>query len=296
LRALHAAFIHEVSQQEIRVGQLEGKVAIVTGGAGGIGQATVELFVSEGARVVIADVNADQGEQLASQLGGNAAFRRVDVSSKEEVLALVDFAVSTFGGLDIMFNNAGISGTPYARFLDDDLQDFQRVIGINLFGVMAGCQCAGRYMAKNGGGVILNNASIAGVLAGHALMSYRATKAAVIQISKSIAIDFAAYGIRVNCLAPGHIRTSLNAFNTADMTPDEVERVKQALAPVWDSNQPLKRHGKPIDVARAALFLCSDAAAQITGTVLPVDGGITAGDPVNHLQEIFDARARALGR
>ncbi len=147
-----------------------------------------------------------------------------------------------------------------------------------------------------GGGVILNNASIAGLLPGHALMSYRATKAAVIQLSKSIAIDLAEYGIRVNCLAPGHIRTSLNAFNTPDMTPDEVERVKAALAPVWDSNQPLKRHGKPDDVAQAALYLCSDRAAQVTGIVMPVDGGITAGDPVNHLQAIFDARAQALGR
>lgn len=275
---------------------LSGKVAIVTGGAGGIGQATAELFVKEGAKVVIADVNAEIGEALAAQLGSAAAFKRTDVSSMDEVQALVDFAVTKFGGLNIMFNNAGISGATHPRFLDDNLQDFQRVIGINLFGVMAGCQCAGRYMSKQGGGVILNNASIAGVLPGHALMTYRATKAAVIQLSKAIAIDFAEYGIRVNCLAPGHIRTSLNAFNTPDMTPEEVERVKQALAPVWDSNQPLKRHGKPVDVAQAALFLCSDNAAQITGTLLPVDGGITAGDPVNHLKEIFDARDRALGR
>lgn len=275
---------------------LSGKVAIVTGGANGIGQATAELFVKEGARVVIADVNVQRGEEIAAQLGSSALFKRTDVSSKEEVQALVDFAVAKFGGLHIMFNNAGISGATYPRFIDDDLQDFQRVIGVNLFGVMAGCQCAGRYMKDHGGGVILNNASIAGLLPGHALMSYRATKAAVIQLTKSIAIDFAEYGVRVNCLAPGHIRTSLNAFTTPDMTPEEAERVKQALAPVWDSNQPLKRQGKPVDVAPAALFLCSDAAAQITGAILPVDGGITAGDPVNHLQELFDARAKALGR
>lgn len=276
--------------------ELSGKVAIVTGGSGGIGRATVELFVKEGAKVVIADVNAEVGAALATQLGGAALYRQTDVSNADEVQALVDFAVERFGGLNIMFNNAGISGATYPRFLDDDLKDFQRVVGINLFGVMAGCQSAGRYMAKHGGGVILNNASIAGLLPGHALMTYRATKAAVIQLSKAIAIDLAEYGIRVNCLAPGHIRTSLNAFNTPDMTPDEVERVKAALAPVWDSNQPLKRQGKPDDVAQAALYLCSDRAAQVTGIVMPVDGGITAGDPVNHLKELFDARSRALGR
>lgn len=275
---------------------LSGKVAIITGGANGIGRATVELFVKEGAKVVIADVNADEGEAFASQLGGAALFKRTDVSSKEEIQALVDFAVNKFGGLHIMFNNAGISGATYPRFIDDDLNDFQRVVGVNLFGVMAGCQAAARHMRKHGGGVILNNASIAGLLPGHALMSYRATKAAVIQLTKSIAIDFAEYNIRVNCLAPGHIRTSLNAFTSPDMTPEEAERVKQALAPIWDSNQPLKRQGKPVDVAPSALFLCSDAAAQITGAILPVDGGITAGDPVNHLQELFDARAQALGR
>lgn len=274
--------------------ELSGKVAIVTGGAGGIGRATVELFAREGARVVIADVDSAAGEKLAARLGDSAIFKHTDVSNPDDLEALVDVAVKTFGGLDIMFNNAGISGAQYPRFLDDDLGDFQRVIGINLFGVMCGSRWAGRHMSRHSGGVIINNASIAGILPGHALMTYRATKAAIIQFSKSIAIDLAEYGIRVNCLAPGHIRTSLTAFSTPGMTAQQVERVKQAVSPAMDSNQPLKRHGKPEDVAEAALFLCSGRAAQITGVVLPVDGGITAGDPVNHLQEIVDARARAL--
>ena len=259
--------------------ELEGKVAIVTGGAAGIGRATAELFVKEGAKVVIADIDADKGETLASELGESALFQQVDVSNADQMQGLVDTAVEHFGGLNIMFNNAGISGAQYPRFLDDDLADFQKVIGINLFGVMAGCRSAGRHMSKNGGGVIINNASIAGVLPGQALMTYRATKAAVIMFSKSIAIDLAEYGIRVNCLAPGHIRTDLTAFSMPGMTPEQIEKVKQAIAPAFDSNQPLKRHGKPADVAQTVLFLASDKAAQITGVLLPIDGGITAGDP-----------------
>jgi len=274
--------------------ELAGKVAIVTGGASGIGRATAELFVAEGAQVVIADVNDAQGEELASQLGKAALFRRTDVSNKEEVQALVDCAVERFGGLHIMFNNAGISGAQYARFLDDELKDFQHVVGINLFGMMAGCQSAARHMSKNGGGVILNNASIAGLLPGQALMTYRATKAAVIMLSKSLAIDFAEYGIRVNCLAPGHIRTPLTSFAPPGISEEVAERVKQAVGAAFDVNQPLKRTGRPEDVAQVALFMVSERSAQMTGVILPVDGGITAGDPVNHLREIMAARAQAL--
>ena len=274
--------------------ELSGKVAVITGGAAGIGRATVELFVQEGAKVVFADVNVKEGEALAAELGDAVLFKAADVSKAEEVKALVDYAIESFGGLHIMFNNAGISGATHDRFLDDDFSDFDKVIGVNLFGVIQGCQAAARHMSKNGGGVILNNASIAGLLPGHALMSYRSSKAAVVMLSKSIAIDLAEYGIRVNCLAPGHIRTSLNAFTSPDMTAEQAENVAKALAPVWDSNQPLKRHGSPIDVAQVALFLASDRAAQVTGMVMPVDGGITAGDPVNHLKEIMEARARAL--
>jgi NAD(P)-dependent dehydrogenase (short-subunit alcohol dehydrogenase family) len=274
--------------------ELAGKVAIVTGGASGIGRATAELFVAEGAKVVIADVDDAQGEALAARLGASALFKRTDVSSKDEVQALVDFAVARFGGLHIMFNNAGISGAQHARFLDDPLEDFQKVVGINLFGVMAGSQSAARHMAKHGGGVILNNASIAGLLPGQALMTYRATKAAVIMLSKSLAIDFAEYGIRVNCLAPGHIRTPLTSFAPPGISADVAERVKQAVGAAFDVNQPLKRTGRPEDVAQVALFMVSERSAQMTGVILPVDGGITAGDPVNHLREIMDARARAL--
>lgn len=274
--------------------ELAGKVAIITGAASGIGRASAELFVEEGAKVIVVDIDVEGGQELAASLGDAAHFRRADVSDAEQVQGLVDFAVAEFGGLNILFNNAGISGAHHPRLLDDDLSDFYKVIGINLYGVMRGVQSAGRYMRDHGGGVIINNASIAGVLPGQALSSYRASKAAMIHFSKCAAIDLAEYGIRVNCLVPGHIRTPLTSFSMPGMTPEQVERLREALAPVWDSNQPLKRHGHPRDVAQAALFLASDRSAQVTGINLPVDGGITAGDPVNHLQELFDARARAL--
>lgn len=274
--------------------ELTGKVVIITGAASGIGRASAELFVEEGAQVVVADINTGDGEALAKRLGINARFCRADVSDGGDVQALVDFAIAEFGGLNILFNNAGISGAHCPRLLDDPLDDFYKVIGINVYGAMRGTQSAGRYMRDHGGGVIINNASIAGVLPGQALASYRASKAALIHFSKCSAIDLAEYNIRVNCLVPGHIRTPLTSFSMPGMTSEQTERLREALAPVWDSNQPFKRHGQPRDVAQAALFLASDRSAQVTGINLPVDGGITAGDPVNHLLELFGARERAL--
>ncbi|HEY6131777.1 MAG TPA: SDR family oxidoreductase [Halioglobus sp.] len=274
--------------------ELKGKVAIITGAASGIGRATAELFVAEGAHVLLADIDGERGGELARELGDAACFRRTDVANADDVRALVEDAVQRFGALHIMFNNAGISGAQHPRFLDDDLSDFHRVIDVNLYSVLLGSHCAGKYMARHGGGVIINNASIAGILPGQALVSYRASKAAVIHLSKCIAIDLAEYGIRVNCLAPGHIRTPLTAFTLPGMSEEQMVKIRDALAPVWDSNQPLKRHGSPQDVAQTVLFLSTDRSAQITGVVRPIDGGISAGDPVNHLRELFDARARAL--
>ena len=176
---------------------LSGKVAIITGGASGIGLATAKLFVAEGAKVVVADVNSQQGEEVTADLGDTAAFKQTDVSEADQVQALVDFAVDRFGGLDIMFNNAGI-GSPLKRFLPDDLEDFSRIMNVNLFGVIVGSQRAGRYMKDHGGGSIINNASIAAINAGTGMISYRASKAAIAHASKCMAIDLAPYGIRVN--------------------------------------------------------------------------------------------------
>jgi NAD(P)-dependent dehydrogenase (short-subunit alcohol dehydrogenase family) len=275
--------------------ELAGRVAIVTGGANGIGRATAERFVEEGARVVIADVDS-RGEEVAKLLGKAARFKRTDVSQANEIQDLVDFAVAEFGGLHVMFNNAGVSCGGYCRFLDDELATFQRVMSINLFGVMIGSQRAARHMAKNGGGAIINNASMAARLAAIGLPTYRASKAAVAQFSKGIAIDLGEHGIRVNCILPGLIRpTAMTSTSDPSLTPEMAERLDQAINEHFIKHaQPLKRQGKPRDVAEVVLFLASDRAAHVTGMLFPIDGGMAAGDPINHLEEMQQLRAQVL--
>ena len=244
--------------------ELSGKVAIVTGGASGIGRATAELFVEEGARVVIADVDVERGEDLAANLGDAALFQPTDVARAEEIQALVDQAVKQFGGLHIMFNNAGIPGSTGGRFLEEDFKDFDRVMAVNLCGVMLGSQRAARHMVKHGGGSIINTTSIAALMPGGGVTSYRASKAAVILFSRSIAIELGGQGVRVNCIAPGLIPTGMTHYD---------------MEPVIRRMQPLQRKGTPRDVANAALFLASERSAQVTGMVLPVDGGTSVGAP-----------------
>lgn len=257
--------------------ELAGKVAIVTGGAGGIGRATVQRFAEEGARVVIADLDTDAGATLTAELGEDvAAFCKTDVSDADQVQALVDQTVERFGGLHVMFNNAGVASA-MVRFLHDDLSDFDRVMRVNVLGVMLGSQRAARHMKEHGGGSIINCASIAGINAGTGLASYRAAKAAVIHLSRSIAVDLAQYGIRVNAIAPGNIQTGMTTY---DM--DTVTRF----------TQPLPRQGRTEDVANAVVYLAGDRSAQITGVVLPIDGGTTAGPPASQVKLMLSASTK----
>ncbi|HZU78338.1 MAG TPA: SDR family oxidoreductase, partial [Acidimicrobiales bacterium] len=190
--------------------------------------------------------------------------------------SLVDFAVAHFGGLHVMFNNAGVASA-MVRFLHDDLGDFDRVMRVNVLGVLLGSQRAARHMKDHGGGSIVNCASIAGLSAGSGLATYRAAKAAVIHATKSIAVDVAQYGIRVNAIAPGNIQTAMTSY---DM--DAVTRF----------TQPLPRRGRTGDVAEAVLYLAGDRSAQVTGVVLPVDGGTTAGPPASQVKLMLGASPR----
>jgi NAD(P)-dependent dehydrogenase (short-subunit alcohol dehydrogenase family) len=174
-----------------------------------------------------------------------------------------------------MFNNAGISDKTFTSFLEDELQHFDRVMAVNLLGVMLGSQRAARHMAKHGGGSIINTSSTAAIKAGRGVMSYRASKAAVLHFSRSLAIDLAEHNIRVNCIAPGQIPTGMTKYDMA-----QVIRV----------NQPLSRQGQPIDVANAALYLASDRSAQVTGMLLPVDGGTIVGSPANLVRDLLAPR------
>ncbi|HUB56843.1 MAG TPA: SDR family oxidoreductase, partial [Mycobacterium sp.] len=255
------------------VNELTGKVAIVTGGASGIGAGIVEKFVAEGARVVIADVERDRGEDLAAAMGADAVFRLTDVSDPDQVGALVAGAVETFGGLDVMVNNAGVSSRMHRSFFDDDLADFQRVMAVNVLGVMAGTRDAARQMATTGGGSIINMSSIGGIQAGGGVMTYRASKAAVIMFTKSAAIELAQYEVRVNAIAPGNIPTPLLKTTTSEKSAEELARFEHAIREQMRADRPLKREGTTADIAEAALYLASDRARYVTGTVLPVDGG-----------------------
>lgn len=260
--------------------ELSGKVAIVTGGASGIGRGIAARFAAEGAAVVIADVRDELGESLAEELntaGGRTVYRHTDVGEQAEVAGLVQAAVAEFGGLHIMVNNAGISSPLRKGLFHEDLEEFDRVMRVNLLSVMAGTRDAGRHMSEHGGGSIINLGSIGGIQAGGGVSSYRASKAAIIHFTKCAAIELAHYEIRVNCLAPGNIPTPILASSATDEDRERLERFEARIRAQMRDDRPLKREGTAEDVAEAALYFATDRSRYVTGTVLPVDGGTVAG-------------------
>jgi NAD(P)-dependent dehydrogenase (short-subunit alcohol dehydrogenase family) len=260
--------------------ELDGRVTAVTGGSSGIGFGVARRFLAEGAKVVIADIDEERGREAALSLGPNAAFARTDVSDPGQVKALISFAVDTYGGLDVMVNNAGIGGARHPSLLDDDFADFHKVMAINLLGVMTGTREAARHMATKGGGSIISISSIGGVQAAPSQWAYHTSKAAVIMFSKSAAIDLGRFGIRVNCIAPGNIETPILEQTMVSHLPEEerseaMSRIRAFII----AKQPLPLQGSIEDLAEAVLFLASDRSRYVTGTLLPVDGGLLAGAP-----------------
>src|SRR5437870_10843666 len=250
-------------------GLVEGKVAVVTGGASGIGRATALTFAREGAKLVIADMNADGGQQTVHMIrenGGEAIFVRTDVSQAVEVQALITKAVETYGRLDCAHNNAGISGGGRALTAEYAEEMWHQVIAVNLTGVWLCMKYEIPQMLSQGSGAIVNTASVAGLIGGRGLAAYVASKHGVIGLTKTAALEYAQQGIRVNCVCPGVIHTPMTARGL-----DDPERRAQIIA-----SEPIGRVGTPEEVAEAVAWLCSDAAPLVTGHAMTVDGGYVA--------------------
>ena len=250
-------------------GRLDGKVALITGGASGIGRATALTFAREGAKLVIADMNADGGQQtvhMITENGGEATFVQVDVTSASAVETLISKTVETYGRLDCAHNNAGISGGGRAPTAEYPEATWHQVIAVNLTGVWFCMKYEIPQMLQQGGGVIVNTASVAGLIGGRGLAAYVASKHGVVGLTKTAALEYAHQGIRVNCVCPGVIHTPMTARGLSDP-----ERRARIIA-----SEPMGRVGTPEEVAETVVWLCSDAASFVTGHTMTVDGGYVA--------------------
>jgi len=249
--------------------EFEGKVALVTGGGLGIGRATALAFAREGAKVVIADRNVQRGEETISMIrdaGGTASFRRTDVSVAAEIEALVDDTITTYGRLDLAFNNAGIEGD-VKPLVDQSESNFDAVMDTNVKGVWLSMKYEIPRMLEQGGGAIVNSSSVAGVVGFPGIGIYAASKHAVIGLTKTTALEYSPQGIRINAVSPGAIDTEM-----IDRLADGMNVKKDDLSTL----HPIGRIGRVEEVAEAVLWLCSSKASFVTGHSLIVDGGFTA--------------------
>jgi len=262
-----------VKGELLKMGKLAGKVAVITGAGSGIGRASALLFAKEGAKIVVADFVPPGGHEtvkMIKEAGGDAIFVEVNVSKSAEVQRMILAAVDTYGRLDIMFNNAGIQGK---IIMTADLAEeaWNSIIATNLTGAFLGSKYAIQVMLKQGGAVIINTASAAGIIGLPGMPAYSASKAGVVQLTKTMALEYADKNIRINCICPGGIITPLSGIGTAPTDP--------ALMPPFHQPQAMRRFGSPEEVAKVALYLASDDSSFVTGTSAVVDGGWTAGIP-----------------
>jgi len=252
-------------------GRLEGKVAVITGSADGIGRATAVLFAREGANLILADINEKGLEDtvaLVNKEKGAVVSKPTDVSKESDVEALINLAVQTYGQIDILCNNAGITGQ-FLGLEQEDGADWQNVYAVNVLGAVYAIKHVAKHMRARNYGAIVNTASVAGIRAGAGLNAYSASKAAVINFTKTAACDLGGYNIRVNAVCPGLIETGMTRI-IFDLARDKGKVEKLG------SRCELRRYGRPEEVAQAICFLASDEASYITGQALPVDGGNTA--------------------
>lgn len=245
--------------------RLAGKVAIVTGGARGMGAATCELFAAEGATVVVADLLESEGRKLAADLGAAATFARLDVGDEAQWQALVGQTLASHGKIDILVNNAATLAA--STLIDMPLSEFERVLKVNLIGTFLGLKTVGAHMVANKRGSIINISSIDGLRGVNGLCAYSASKWGLRGLTRNAVLEFGPHGVRVNSVHPGGVNTAMG--NPRGLPPDQVNRAYTRV--------PLQRIGEPSEVAQASLFLASDEASYVCGAELSVDGGWAAG-------------------
>jgi NAD(P)-dependent dehydrogenase (short-subunit alcohol dehydrogenase family) len=259
--------------------RLAGRVALVTGGASGIGAATVRRFAEEGARVMIADLQAAAAQDLAASLGPEAAAVACNVAVESDVKGAVDAAVERWGRLDILYNNAGFGGAS-GPLAETTVEEYDLTMDVLLKSVFLGIKHASPVMKAQGSGSIVNTASVCAFEAGIGNQLYTVAKAAVVMLTKTAALELAEFGVRVNAVCPGYIATPLAAGRPlSENEPERVERALERLRGANADNQPLARSGEPEDIANMVLFLASDDAEWVTGQAMVVDGGLLAGRP-----------------
>ncbi len=257
------------------MGRLDGKRAVITGAASGIGEATARLFVAEGALVLLADVDTERGKKVAAELGERALFRSTDVSLEGDVDAAVAACVSAFGGLDVMFNNAGVPGST-GGIEDIGVGAFDHTLGVHLRGVFLGIRAAARVMRPQGAGSIINTSSVAAFRANLAGHDYSAAKAAIRQLTLTTANELGEHGVRVNAVCPGAVATSIFG-RAAGLDSEAAQRTVDFMTVALSDAAPIRRAGQPTDIAEAVLWLASDTSSYVNGQAIVVDGGLLTG-------------------
>jgi NAD(P)-dependent dehydrogenase (short-subunit alcohol dehydrogenase family) len=278
--------------------RLKDKVAVITGAASGIGRGTVELFVREGARVIAADIQDELGLSLERAFNGQVKYLHTDVTSEEDIKAAMQAAVDTYGGLDILFNNAGAGGSP-ATIEDMTGEAWDRTMALLLRSVALGIRYAAPHMKKRGGGSIINTASVAGLQAGMGPIAYSVAKNGVIHLTKVAAAQLGRSRIRVNAICPGLILTDIFAAGARAMgaTEEMTKALKIGMTEMAPDAQPIPKGGMPEDIGYACLYFASDEAPFVTGTHIVVDGGLTTGprhawDPEEQQRRMAERAAR----